>query len=191
MGPPSSRSILSVVLVGALVTAGCLQSGDEGLVATDAASPESSEMSADPAARQTEAANASSPPADRASLGEVRWRFEPRTYEVKFHWSAGVGQGEQDGSIEAGDVANGGEFLVPALKARIRATADWTCASPVCELGMTLYRPDHLAGPSSKGSSSLSVDDEAPAVGTWGVGVYPRGATAGVSGTITVVVSPE
>jgi hypothetical protein len=136
---------------------------------------------------------AAPPPVEDGRTGEPP-APEPAEAESDFGWLAAGGAGGTDAQAMS---SNAMAHEVGKGAARLVANVTWMCASPSCELHAYLCAPDESPVPPPLGSgcsghavgaSPLSLVAEGPEPGEWRVSLHSDGATAGVSGTITMAV---
>lgn len=125
----------------------------------------------------------------------------PTVDEKAFGWEAGVGAPGTGVGTQAG-ASNAVSPDVPADTARMLVNITWTCATPACDLQVWAWEPG--AGPGNldpaallnptgraEGPSPLSIVIEEPVPGTWQVGAFDSGASAGVAGSFVVTLVPR
>ncbi|MHB8633955.1 MAG: hypothetical protein ACYDBQ_08335 [Thermoplasmatota archaeon] len=103
----------------------------------------------------------------------------------KFSWATGADAAGR--ALLIGPSQTGFPFEVPPETVGIDASAQWTCATPVCAVRLVLEDAEAAANTSSAaGRASLHVAD--PHAGPWRVAGLPAGPSASAQGSIVVVV---
>ena len=111
-----------------------------------------------------------------------------------FGWTLTVGAPGRGPEVALSG-GNGAAFEVPEGVATLEVVAQWTCATPTCDLTIDLWAPGALEDPmdlllepataSGQGSGEVVLQVDAPESGEWHVSAHSDGATADVDGTFT------
>lgn len=179
-------ALLGILGLAAVSLAGCLGGGENVDQSSTGDPPSGGE-----AGTAKQGASGAGAAAGNATSAADAAAWKPVTTSIDFGWLASAGTPDPLGEAQI-MTTNAGEFSVPAGAAIVTAVAEWTCASPTCDLVLTLYAADGAAQGSGSGSGSTAVEIKDPKPGTWTAQMLTSnpGAAAGVDGTITVTVVP-